>query len=504
MNIATNLEWSAFFFPDRPVISEGDSVTSYDGLNRKANRVATALIDLKVQPGDHIGIYAPNSGDWIAFYFGVLKAGAVAVTLSSQLSGDELALLLNHCRPRMILTAADKLDLLEGFRASGSLEKIVCPGGDLDMKQLTELGSAAFKALDRDRGDIAVILYTGGTTGTPKGVMLSHENINASIHNVVFNERSTPEDRALCFLPFNHVFGQMHIMNATILSGGCLEMLPAFDMDQVLGLLAAGRVTKLFAVPTIYTRFLGLDRLRQRLGKKVRYCFSAAASMAAETVRQWQEQTGLAIYEGYGMTEAAPVVTYNHYYRHVIGSVGTAAAGVEIQIRDQDGHVLEQGQEGEICARGRNIMPGYLNNPEGTRAAFWEDGWFRSGDIGRFDPNGYLYIVDRLKDMIITGGENVYPKEVEDVLYARPEVEECAIIGLPDPEWGEKVTAFIVARPGEHIDPDALKAFLKSRISAFKVPKEFRAVSELPKSPAGKILKRQLRKEVHEQKTRRV
>jgi len=497
LNIATNLDWSAFFFPDRPVISEGDSVTSYDRLNRKANRVATALIDLKVQPGDHIGIYAPNSGDWIAFYFGVLKAGAVPVTLSSQLSRDELALLLNHCRPRMIFTAAEKLDLLEGFRASGSLEKIVCPGGDLDMKQLTELGSAAFKALDRDRGDIAVILYTGGTTGTPKGVMLSHENINASIHNVVFNERSTPEDRALCFLPFNHVFGQMHIMNATILSGGCLEMLPAFDMDQVLGLLAAGRVTKLFAVPTIYTRFLGLDRLRQRLGK-VRYCFSAAASMAAETVRQWQEQTGLAIYEGYGMTEAAPVVTYNHYYRHVIGSVGTAAAGVEIQIRDQDGHVLEQGQEGEICARGRNIMPGYLNNPEGTRAAFWEDGWFRSGDIGRFDSDGYLYIVDRLKDMIITGGENVYPKEVEDVLYARPEVEECAIIGLPDPEWGEKVTAFIVARPGEQIDPDALKAFLKSRISAFKVPKEFRAVSELPKSPAGKILKRQLRKEVHD------
>jgi long-chain acyl-CoA synthetase len=286
----------------------------------------------------------------------------------------------------------------------------------------------------------------------------------------------------------------MHIMNATILSGGCLEMLPAFDMDKILWLLAGDRVTKLFAVPTIYTRFLGLDRLKERLGN-VRYCFSAAASMAADTVRQWKEQTGLAIYEGYGMTEAAPVVTYNHYYRHVIGSVGTAAPGVEIQIRDQEGRILEQGLEGEICVRGRNIMPGYLNNPEGTQAAFWEDGWFRSGDIGRFDPDGYLYIVDRLKDMIITGGENIYPKEVEDVLYARPEVEECAIIGLPDPEWGEKVTAFIVARPGEKVDPEALKTFLKSRISAFKVPKEFRAVSELPKSPAGKILKRQLRKE---------
>jgi long-chain acyl-CoA synthetase len=219
--------------------------------------------------------------------------------------------------------------------------------------------------------------------------------------------------------------------------------------------------------------------------------------MAADTVRQWKEQTGLAIYEGYGMTEAAPVVTYNHYYRHVIGSVGTAAPGVEIQIRGQEGQALEQGREGEICVRGRNIMPGYLNNPEGTRAAFWEDGWFRSGDIGRFDPDGYLYIVDRLKDMIITGGENVYPKEVEDVLYAGPEVEECAIIGLPDPEWGERVTAFIVARQGENIDPEALKSFLKSRLSAFKVPKEFRIVSELPKSPAGKILKRRLREDVN-------
>jgi long-chain acyl-CoA synthetase len=244
-------------------------------------------------------------------------------------------------------------------------------------------------------------------------------------------------------------------------------------------------------------RLLGLDRLKERLGS-VRYCFSAAASMSADTVRQWKKRTGLAIYEGYGMTEAAPVVTYNHYYRHVTGSVGTAAPGVEIQIRDQEGYELEQGMEGEICVRGRNIMKGYLDNPEGTRAAFWDRGWFRSGDIGMFDQDGYLYIVDRLKDMIITGGENVYPKEVEDVLYSRAEVEECAVIGLPDPEWGERVTAFIVPRPGEKIDPEALKSFLKSRISTFKVPKEFRSVSELPKSHVGKILKRQLRKEILE------
>ena len=458
MNIATNLEWAAFFFPKRPVVSQGDSVTTYDMLNEKANRVATALIELGIRPGDYAGLCAPNSGDWIAFYYGVLKAGAVAVTLSHLLSDDELSLLLNHCLPRVIFTSDEKLNCLDGFKAAGGLETVICPGGDMTMNSLLRRGRPIFKALYRDREDTAAVLYTGGTTGTPKGVMLSHENINVSNQNVVFNERSSHQDRALCFLPFNHVFGQMHIMNATILSGGCLEMLPAFDMDKILWLMAGGRVTKLFAVPTIYSRLLGIEGLKEKLGK-VRYCFSAAASMAAETVRQWKEQTGLAIYEGYGMTEAAPVITYNHYYRHVIGSVGTAAPGVEIQIRDPQGHELEQGRKGEICARGRNLMKGYLRNSEATRAAFWGNGWFRSGDIGRFDPDGYLYIVDRLKDMIITGGENVYPREVEEVLYCRPEIQECAVVGLADAEWGERVTAFIVARPGEKIDPTGLKDF---------------------------------------------
>jgi long-chain acyl-CoA synthetase len=290
LNIANNLERSARYFPNRPALSQQGAATSYSELNRTANQVATALIGLGIQPGDHIGLYAPNCVDWIAFYFGTLKAGAVPVSLSSQLSRNELSLLLGHSQPRMVFTSTEKLEHLDEFRTSGLVEKIICPGGDLDMNQLAELGAASFKALDRDREDTAAILYTGGTTGTPKGVLLSHENINTSIHNVVFNERSNPEDRALCFLPFNHVFGQMHIMNATILSGGCLEMLPAFDMDKVLWLLGAGKVTKLFAVPTIYTRLLGLDDLRQRLGR-VWYCFSAAASMASETVRQWKEQT---------------------------------------------------------------------------------------------------------------------------------------------------------------------------------------------------------------------
>jgi len=493
MNVAKNLERSAFFFPERPAVGEGAAETTYAQLNEKANRIATALMGMGIQPGEHVGLCTPNSGDWLAFYFGVLKAGAVAVAFSSLLKKDELELLVGHARPRVLLATDEKLEDLKGLRGPRGVETVISPGGDLDLRRLVAQGRASFEAVDRDRTDTAVILYTGGTTGIPKGVMLSHENVNAAIHTVVFNERSTPEDRALCFLPFNHVFGQMHIMNATILSAGCLELIPAFDLERVLYLMAADRVTKFYAVPTVYVRFLSLEGVKEKLGR-VRYCFSAAASMAMEVVRQWKERTGLAIYEGYGMTEAAPTVTYNHYFRHVVGSVGTEVPGIEVQIRDKDGNRKNRGEEGEICVRGPNIMKGYLNNPEATASAFFAGGWFRSGDIGLFDDQGYLYIVDRLKDMIITGGENVYPREVEEVLFTREEVEECAVIGLPDPEWGERVTAFIIPRPGKVFDKSALHSYLKSRLSAFKVPKEYRVVTDLPKSPAGKILKRELRK----------
>jgi len=494
MNVAHNLESSAFFFPDRPALSESGIEISYGELNDHANRVATGLLKMGARPGERIGICAPNSADWITFYFGVLKAGAVAITLSSMLKKEEFTLLVEHSRPRFLFTSHDKLDHLQGLRNSAGIESVISTGGDLSLPQLKELGSGSFEAVDRDRSDTAAVLYTGGTTGIPKGVMLTHENIIHSSHNIAFNERSSEFDRALCFLPFNHVFGQIHIMNATIMSSGCLEILPTYDMDRVLSLMTAGRVTKFFAVPTVYTRLLGVDGLKEKMGE-VRYCFSAAASMAGEIVRQWKEVSGRTIHESYGMTESAAQVTYNHYYRHVVGSVGTTVLGVEVQIRDFEGNQVEQGREGEICICGPNIMKGYLDNPEETKNAFWPNGWFRSGDIGLFDENHYLYIVDRLKDMIITGGENVYPREVEDIIYKFPDVQDCAVIGLPDKEWGERVTCFIVPRPGKSVATEELKNFLKQSLSTFKVPKEYVTLDEMPKNPAGKILKRELRKQ---------
>ncbi len=503
MNVATNLETSAFYFPNNPVVSFHGEEMTYAQLNEHANRIATALMKMGVKAGDHVGLCAPNSSEWLIFYFGVLKAGAVAVTLGSLLTSDELRLLLDHSRPRVLLAYDERLGDIQGLRGSDGIRTVISPGGDMTFQQALDMGTSSFTAIDRERNDTAAILYTGGTTGMPKGVMTTHLNINTSAHNVAFIERSTENDRALCFLPFHHVFGQVHITNATIMSAGCIEILPTFDMDRVLDTIGQGRVTKLFAVPTVYTRLLTLENLPE-LMRPVRYCFSAAAAMAAEIVRQWKEKTGLTIYEGYGMTESASAVTYNHYYRHVVGSIGRPVPGVEVQIRDIEGNVLGQGQEGEICVRGSNIMKGYLNNPEATRESFWhldpekkrhEDGWFRSGDVGLCDKDGYYFIVDRLKDMIITGGENVYPREVEEVLYTIPEVGECAVIGLPDKEWGEKVAAFIVPKTGKTVVADQVKAALKARIAPFKVPKVYVITDELQKSAAGKILKREIKRE---------
>ena len=494
MNIAKNLENSARLFPDRPAASEKGRDISYAQLDEAASRIASGLLNAGISPGDRVVLCAPNSSDWIAFYFGVIKTGAVAVTLSDQLKRDELLQLLTQAKARAVYASAEKREAFEELSGDCGIRLLVTDEGPTALKELTASGDRGFRAVERRRDDTAAILFTGGTTGIPKGAMLSHENINTALYCVVYNERSRPEDRAVCFLPFNHVFGQMHILNATILSSGCVELMPSFEMDRFLEILGEGRVTKLFAVPTIYVRLLSLKNLKDRLGN-VRYCFSAATSMAAEIVRQWKGITDLAIHEAYGMTESASMVTYNHFHRHVIGSVGTPAGTTEVRIMDLEGHEKGIGEEGEICILGRNIMKGYLNQPEETQAAF-RGKWFRSGDLGYLDDNGYLFIVDRLKDMIITGGENVYPREIEELLHTRSEVAECAVIGLPDKEWGERVTALMTLKQGMTLDTSELRDYLRKRLSPFKVPKEYQIVEELPKSAAGKILKRELKKQV--------
>lgn len=492
MNVAVNLEKAAFHFSNHTAIYEDDKQVTYKQFNQEANRFASALTRSGVRPGDLVAICMPNSFTWLAIYYGILKTGAVAVTLPTVLFEHELMKLMADCQPKILFIDSTKQGYFDRFKQETGLGMIVSDaGGDITIESFLAKGSTVFKTIDRDPDDTCAILYTGGTTGLPKGAMLSHLNIATSLYNVAHNERSEPSDIALCFLPLNHVFAQIHIVQSTVFSCGGLVILPCFDMERIFDVIKRYSITKFYAVPTIYIRCLRHSNLREKLGS-VRYCFSAATSMATEIIHEWKTRTGLNIYEAYGMTESASMVSYNHYYRHVIGSVGTPVHLVEIKIMDDAGNAVEQGNTGEICIRGPNMSRGYLGNGEENRKAFWEGGWFRSGDVGRFDEDGYLYIVDRLKDMIITGGENVYPREIEELLYACEEVLECAVVGFPDKEYGERVTAVVVTKDNMHLDKGALKMFLKSRLAGYKVPKEFLVVDELPKSSTGKILKRDI------------
>jgi long-chain acyl-CoA synthetase len=293
-------------------------------------------------------------------------------------------------------------------------------------------------------------------------------------------------------MPLNHVFAQCHIMNTYFASGATLVLFAAFDMDKVTAAVIEHKVTRFYAVPTIYIRFLNNAQARNQL-KSLRYVFSGGTSMPAEIVRQWVGAFGIPIHEAYGMTEAASCVTFNHLFRHKIGSIGMPAGIVEVKLVDSRGAEVKEGDQGEIVIRGPNVMKGYFEQPEETATAM-RDGWFYSGDVGAYDPEGYLYIIDRIKDVIITGGENVYPKEVEDTLHQHRAVNECGVVGFPDHEYGEAVTAFVTLKPGASADEQPLIAFCKEQIAKYKAPKKIYFVSDLPKTPQGKILRRELRK----------
>ena len=491
MNIAENLERTARFFPDNVAVIEGDRKITFRQFNGESSRMASSLAKAGIRAGDHVVLCAPNSYEWLAFYFGVIKAGAVALTISHLTTADEMRRVLADCRPKAILAGDDKINAFQKFSGNADACLLINRHGDMSCNDLIEGGHENFRTVNRNRHDTCAVLFTGGTTGIPKGALLSHENIQASLFNVVHFERSSQVDRALCFLPLNHVFAQIHIMQSMVYCGGGLVLHASYDLERMLVSMKRHGVTNLYAVPTVYIRMLELRNLKERI-QSIRYCFSAAASMATEIVREWKERTGLDIHEAYGMTESASMVTYNHFYRHVVGSVGTPANLVEVQIRDMAGHVLNPGEKGEICISGPNVTRGYLNNPEETVRTL-PNGWLRSGDLGYVDDQGYLFIVDRLKDMIITGGENVYPREVEELLYTHPDVMECAVVGLPDKEYGERVTAFIVSPEDRKPDPQEMRRFLKEQLMGFKVPKGFVFVNDLPKNNAGKLLKRKIR-----------
>jgi long-chain acyl-CoA synthetase len=498
MNIAQNLERAVQHFPDRPaIIFEGETLT-YADLQRSVDRLAHGLTGLGVGVGDRVALFLPNIPAFANAYLATQKVGAIAVSVNTMLTTEELHHVLSDSGAGTIFTTADLLPRLKPLVGTDvRRERVVLAEGSAPgYRLLSEMGhenSDPFPAREMDRDDPAAILYTSGTTGKQKGAVLSHGNVVSNMYATSHLLRIDPDDRLLLFLPLFHCFGQNFIMNTAFTSGATLIVHRRFVPQDVLHSIAAHGATMFFGVPTIYIGLLNADVSPEALGS-IRYYFSAAATMPVEIAHRWEERFGRAIHEGYGLTETSPFASYNHEWHHRPGSVGTPIEMVEITVVDADGREVGQGEWGEILIKGPNVMLGYWNRPEESAEAL-RGGWFHTGDIGYRDDDGYLFLVDRVKDMINAGGFKIWPREVEEVLYQHPAVKECAVVGMADPIKGEVARAVIVLHTDAGTTAEALDAYCREHLAVYKVPESIEFSNELPKSATGKILKRVLREQ---------
>ena len=494
MNIAKKLERARLFFPDKPaLVFEGNSY-SYRQLDEAVNRLANGLRTLGVEKGDRVALFLPNIPEFVFGYYAAQKIGAIAVSVNAMLKRHELKYIVNDAGASVLLTTAflrqevidEDLPVLKHVIVTEGEA-----GDDLSLEGLMAKGDTLFKIAETDMHDPAAILYTSGTTGFPKGAVLTQMNIGSNSFSASHHSGFRPDDRLHLFLPLFHCFGQNYILNGGISKCATLVLHRRFEPEPVLEAIQKERVTLFFAVPTVFIYFLNMDTSGYDLSS-LRYCFTAAANMPQETAMGWKEKFGMIIHEGYGLTECSPFASYNHDFSHKFGSIGMPIENVDMKIADESGNELPVGEMGEIIIRGPNVMKEYWRNPEATAAAI-QNGWLRSGDIGMTDGDGYFYITDRVKDMINVAGFNVYPNEVEQVLYRHPAVHEVAVYGVSDPIKGEAVHAAIVLKENAEATPEQILDFCRTNMAVYRVPRKVVFVDQLPKSATGKILKRILR-----------
>ena len=469
---------------------EGTTI-SYSELHDDAARFAAHLLDHGMHPGDRLGVMLPNRPEFAVVYFGVLYAGGVVVPMNPLQSAREVEFFLSNTGARTLFHAPQ----CASAATAGALAAGASPVA-VDAVGLASLISGVAgrpQPLPRGGHDTAVILHTSGTTGVPKGAELTHSNL---VRNQAATARNLlnlgPDDVVMGCLPLFHAFGMTCGLVSAISTGATLALLPRFDPAQTLGLIAAERVTVFEGVPTMYAAMLGAGERYDIDVSSLRTCISGGAAMPVDVLRRFEERFGCIVLEGYGLSETSPVACFNHPDAvRKVGSIGTPISGVEMRVVDEAGKETPTGASGEVQIRGHNVMKGYWNLPEATAAAI-VDGWFATGDIGRVDEDGYFYIVDRKKDLIIRGGYNVYPREIEEVLYEHPAVGEVAVVGIPDEALGEEVGAAVALAEGEIASADQLQAYVKERVAAYKYPRHIWFVDALPKGPTGKILRRNI------------
>ncbi|HEV2889755.1 MAG TPA: long-chain fatty acid--CoA ligase [Frankiaceae bacterium] len=491
LSIASILAESAVRHAGRDAVVMGPQRTTYAELWADARRYAAALRERGVGPGDKVAVLIPNVPDFPKTYYGVLALGAVVVPVHALLKAEEIEYVLRDSGAKVLVCH----DALQGEGAKGAeLAEVplVSPSA------LAEAATQVDTYVQRDAADEAVILYTSGTTGKPKGAVLSHLNVVMNVTISAFDVIGLrPDDVILGCLPLFHSFGQTCAMNSGFRAGATLVLMPRFDGPAALDAIEAYGVTVFEGVPTMYIALLEAARTDERR-PRLRIAVSGGASLPMAVMDRWRETFGSEIYEGYGLSETSPVATFNHEsIGRKPGTVGTPIWGVDVEIAKAEVEgsielVTAPGEIGEVVIRGHNVFTGYLNNDEATRAAI-VDGWFRSGDLGTKDEDGFVSIVDRKKDMVLRGGYNVYPREVEEVLLRHEGIGQVAVIALPDPTHGEEVCAVVVRSPeAGDLTAEDVVAWSKERLAAHKYPRVVHFVDAFPLGPSGKVLKREL------------
>jgi fatty-acyl-CoA synthase len=501
MTLPYLLKRAASKYPKREAIVSEAGRWSYEQWEKNANRRAWALAKRGIKKGDHVATIFLNGNEVLETFFALSNLGAVIVPLNVRLSGKELHYIVEHSDATALILSHEFEPVIREIKGDlPRVEQYFMSGGDVqedmvDFEQICQGESEEELGVEVEEDDIACILYTAGTTGRPKGVLLSHKNCMWASVNIITNIDLQPEYRVLLVFPLYHAAAFIILVSNLFL--GCTQVtLRAFDPKRVMALIEEEKINRMTSPPTVWNFILQLPDLDKYDTSSVRSLSSGAESMPLETKKKLLKHfPNAALGETYGMTETAGTITTLHPKDVLtkMASVGKPFVNVEIRLVDDEGNDVPVGEVGEILARGPNVMAGYYKDPEATSETL-RGGWLHTGDLGRLDEEGFLYIVDRKKDMIITGGENVYPREIEEVLYGHPKILEAAVIGLPDPDWGERIHAVVALKEGESLSEQEVIDYCKRYIASFKKPKSVEFVDRLPRSPAGKVLKRILRK----------
>src|SRR6202451_835739 len=490
-NLSSLLDEAAADQPDRPALRMDDLVLTYAQWREAVGRMSTLLASAGIEPGDRVGLMLPNVPAFPIAFYGALAAGAVVVPMNPLLKSREVSYYLGDSGAKVVIAWHAAAGEAAKGAADAGAQMIAAETPDLSGL----LAGTVAAPGSSDRGDLddAVILYTSGTTGRPKGAELTHTSL---VSNAEISARTlfdvSPDDVIMGCLPLFHVFGLTCGLNVAVASAATLTLLPRFDPAKALDILQRDAVTLFEGVPTMYAAMLHLPEADPAKAATLRACASGGSAMPVEIMRGFEQKFGCIILEGYGLSETSPVASFNHPNKErKPGSIGTPIEGVQMRLIDDAWQTVPDGDIGEIAIRGHNVMKGYWGNPEATAEAI-KDGWFRTGDMARVDEDGYYFIVDRKKSLIIRGGYNVYPREIEEVLHEHPAVAEVAVIGIPDASLGEEVGAAVALKPGATATPEELRSWARDRVAAYKYPRRVWLVDALPKGPTGKILRREV------------